>query len=101
MSPTTDQPETEIGDALDRLAASATTQANCMFQLALMVARIAAEPCADTYKEEAAQALLGLIRAKPKSNVVRLFGAPGAAADEPSDASPVEQFAAPLTRAAP
>ena len=46
MSPTTDQPETEIGEALDRLAASATTQSNCMFQLALMVARIAVERAA-------------------------------------------------------
>ena len=45
-----------------------------MFQLALMVARIAAEPCSEAYKEEAAQVLMGLVRAKPKSNVVRLFG---------------------------
>ena len=94
MSPTTDQPETEIGDALDRLAAAATTQSNCLFQLALMVARIAVEPCAESYKEETAQALMGLIRAKPKSNVVRLFGAPRAAVDEPAGASTVVQFAA-------
>ena len=94
MSPTTDQPETEIGDALDRLAASATTQSNCMFQLALMVARIAVEPCAESYKEEAAQALMSLIRAKPKSNVVRLFGAPRAAPGEAAGDTTVVQFAA-------
>ena len=90
MSPTTDQ--TEIGDALDRLAASVTVQSNCMFQLALMLARIAVEPCADSYKEDTAQALMGLIRAKPKGNVVRLFGAPQPAL-APGGRSTVVQFA--------
>ena len=94
MSPTTDQPETEIGDALDRLAASATTQSNCMFQLALMGARIAVEPCAESYKEEAAQALMGLIRAKPKSNVVRLFGTPRPSIGEVAGEGTVVQLAA-------
>lgn len=82
MSPTTDLPETGIGDALDRLAASADMQSNCLFQLALMLARIAAEPCAESYKAEAAQAVMDLIRAKPKDNVVRLFGAPQASPTE-------------------
>ena len=85
MSPTTDQTETEVGHALERLAAFAAVQSNCMFQLALMLARIAIEPCADSYKDEAAQALMELIRAKPKSNVVRLFGGPR------TDGAPVER----------
>ena len=51
-----------------------------MFQLALMLARIAIEPGAESYKDETAQAMLGLIRDKPRSNVVRLFGA-GAVSD--------------------
>ena len=38
-----------------------------------MLARIAVEPGSEAYKDEAAQTLMGLIRAKPKSNVVRLF----------------------------
>ena len=94
MSPTTDQPEIEMREALDRLAASAATQSNCMFQLALMLARIAAEPCAESYKEEAAQALLGLIRAKPKSNIVRLFGNPHTTAARLVEAVTVVPFAA-------
>ena len=66
-----------------------------MFQLALMVARIAVEPCSELYKEEAAQALMGLIRAKPRSNVVRLFGAASAPAAAPADGpATVVQFAA-------
>lgn len=60
--------------ALDQLAADASVQSNAMFQLALMVARIAVEPCQEAYKGEATQTLMGVIRSKPKSNVVRLFG---------------------------
>ena len=63
----------DILAALDQLAAAEEVQPNCMFQLAVMLARVAVEPCQETYKEETAQALMGLIRAKPKSNVVRLF----------------------------
>ena len=62
-----------VSELLDRLAAAEPVQSNCMFQLAIMLARVAAEPCPDSYKEEAAQAMLQLIRQKPKSNVVRLF----------------------------
>ena len=94
MSPTADQPDTEIGAALDRLAAAAAVQSNCMFQLALMVARIAVETCTEPYKEEAAQALMGLIRAKPKSNGVRLFGTPQPEPGGSADGSTVVQFAA-------
>ncbi len=72
MSATTN-PETETEALLDRLASVSSVQSNCMFQLALMLARIAIEPCAEAYKDETAQALMGLIRLKPKSNVVRLF----------------------------
>lgn len=68
---------------LDRLAAAENTQSNCMFHLAIMLARIALEPCAEAYKGTASQALLGIIRDKPRSNVVRLFGGP-TAADVPS-----------------
>ena len=92
MSPTTHHADAEIADALDRLSSSGAMQSNCMFQLALMVARIAAEPCAESYKAEAAQTLMDLIRAKPKGNVVRLFGAPQAA--PPDAGSSVVQFAA-------
>lgn len=63
-----------LGIGLTELASHELAQTNCMFQLALMVARIAVEPCPDDCKGEAAQALLRLIRAKPKGNVVRLFG---------------------------
>lgn len=58
---------------LDNLAADEGLQSNCMFQLSLILARIALEPFADSYKEATEQALLGLIRNKPKTNVVHLF----------------------------
>ena len=70
----------DIEGVLDQLASAEPVQSNCMFQLALMLARIAVEPGAEAYKDETAQAMLGLIRDKPKSNVVRLFGA-GAMSD--------------------
>ena len=60
---------------LDDLLASEHQQSNCMFQLSLMLARIALEPVSDSYNDEMAQAILGLIRTKPKSSVVQLFGA--------------------------
>lgn len=63
----------DISASLDQIAAFGAVQSNCMFQLALMLARIAVESCAESYKEETAQALMGLIRVKPKNNVVRLF----------------------------
>lgn len=75
MSSTPNPAGSEVGALLDQLAAAPDVQSNCMFQLALMLARVAMEPCPDAYKEETGQALLALIRAKPKSNVVRLFGA--------------------------
>ena len=70
-----DHPAThDVSALLDCLAAAEGVESNCMFQLAVMLARIAIEPGAQIYKEEVAQALLGIIRNKPKSNVVRLFG---------------------------
>ena len=60
---------------LDDLAAEEQQQSNCMFQLSLMLARIALEAVSENYKDEMAQALLGLIRSKPKTGVVQLFGA--------------------------
>ena len=59
---------------LDDLIGAELQQSNCMFQLALMLARIALEPVSESYKDEMAQALLGLIRSKPKSSVVQMFG---------------------------
>lgn len=64
----------DVAALLDRLGMIETVESNCMFQLALMIARISVEPCSDSYKDDVAQTLMGLIRAKPKSNVVRLFG---------------------------
>ena len=72
----------DIEGLLDQLASAEPVQSNCMFQLALMLARIAVEPGAEAYKDETAQTMLGLIRDKPKTNVVRLFGA-GAVSDGP------------------
>ena len=59
---------------LDDLTASEQQQSNCMFQLSLMLARIALERVSEDYKDQMAQALLGLIRSKPKSSIVQLFG---------------------------
>ncbi len=66
--------ETDLIAILDDLVASDDVQANCMFQLAIMLAHISLEPAPESYKEETAQSLLALIRSKPKSNVVPLFG---------------------------
>ena len=74
----------DIAASIDRLAACDAVQSNCMFQLALMMARIAIEPSSEAYEGEAAQALMGLIRAKPKSNVVRLCGTRSGAAAAPA-----------------
>ena len=63
----------DVEATLDTLAANDATQSNCMFQLALMLARIAVEPVSEGFKDDTAQALLALIRAKPKSNVLRMF----------------------------
>ncbi len=60
---------------LEDLLASEQQQSNCMFHLSVMLARIALEPGSEAYKDDMAQALLGLIRGKPKSSVVQLFGA--------------------------
>ena len=59
---------------LEELLAMEQQQSNCMFQLSVMLARIALEPTSENYKDEMAQALLGLIRSKPKSSIVQLFG---------------------------
>lgn len=64
----------DVEATLDTLAGNDATQSNCMFQLALMLARIAVEPVSEGFKDDTAQALLALIRAKPKSNVLRMFG---------------------------
>ena len=64
-----------VSDLLDDLGVREDVQSNCMFQLALMLARIAVESGAGAYKDETAEKMLGLIREKPKTNVVRLFGA--------------------------
>ena len=58
---------------LDDLQATEQQQSNCMFQLSLMMARIAIEPVSEDYKNQMAQALLELLKRKPKSSVVRLF----------------------------
>ena len=68
---------------LDDLVASEQQQSNCMFQLSLILARIALEPVSESYKDDMAQALLGLVRTKPKSSVVQMFGARPTVAEAP------------------
>ena len=51
---------------IDDLQASEQQQANCMFQLSLMVAKLALSPVSEGYKDEASQTLLELVRAKRK-----------------------------------
>ena len=60
---------------LEDLRASEQQQSNCMFKLSLMLARIALEPVSESYKDDMVQALLKLVRTKPKSSVVQMFGA--------------------------
>ena len=79
---------TDVEAILDTLTANDATQSNCMFQLALMLARIAVEPLSEGFKDDTAQALLALIRRKPKSNVLRMFG------DGPQPDSPATLMAA-------
>ena len=78
----------DVETVLDTLAANDATQSNCMFQLALMLARIAVEPLSESFKDDTAQALLALIRRKPKSNVLRIF------ADGPQPEPPAALMAA-------
>lgn len=75
----------DVAELLDRPARSEAVQSNGMFQLALMLARVAAEPCPELYRQATAHALPGLIRAKPKTDVLRLFRGgpkPGAGSSE-------------------
>ncbi len=58
----------DLENMIDDLQANEPQQSNCMFQLALMVARLAISPVSEAYKDEAAQVLLGLVRAKRKSS---------------------------------
>ena len=62
-----------LTERLDEIAADEGSQANCMFQLSIMLARISLEPFSEDYKEATEQVLLGLIRNKPRHNVVHLF----------------------------
>ncbi len=64
----------DVEATLDTLAANDATQSNCMFQLALMLARICRRAgFRRRSKTRRRKRLLALIRAKPKSNVLRMF----------------------------
>ena len=69
---------------LDDLIGGEQQQSNCMFQLSLMLARVALEPVSESYKDEMAQALLVLIRSKPRISVVQMFGAARSTQPKPS-----------------
>ena len=60
----------DLENMIDDLQASEREQSNCMFQLALIAARLALSPISEAYKDEAAQTLLELVRAKRKSSPV-------------------------------
>lgn len=66
-------PSDGIDALLDRMASDAAVQANCAFQLALMVARISLEPGSEAFQEESANVLMDLMRSRARSNVVPLF----------------------------
>ena len=57
----------DLENMIDDLQASDQQQGNCMFQLSLMVARLALSPVSEGYKDEASQTLLELVREKRKS----------------------------------
>ncbi len=65
---------------LDDLLGSDHQQSNCMFQLALMLARIALSPVSEDFKDQAAHALLDLVRTK------RRHVDPNAVTDAPAKA---------------
>ncbi|HEX4765930.1 MAG TPA: hypothetical protein VH414_06595 [Lichenihabitans sp.] len=74
MSPPDLPPTRTLSDLLTDLLGHEEVQSNCMFQLSVMLASIALQPCSPAYKEATSQALLNLIRQKPRSNVINLFG---------------------------
>lgn len=57
----------DLENMIDDLQASEQQQGNCMFQLSLMVARLALSPVTEGYKDQASQILLELVREKRKS----------------------------------
>ena len=63
----------DLENMIDDLQASEQEQSNCMFQLSLMVARLALSPLSEIYKDEVSQALLEFVRAKRKSAPVVTF----------------------------
>lgn len=68
-----EMPSDSMDALLDRLSVDAAVQANCAFQLALMVARISLQPGSEAFNEESANVLMDLMRSRPRSNVVPLF----------------------------
>ena len=62
------QARAEIGPTLDLLASASDVQSNCMFQLAIMLARIAVEPCPESYKDASAQAMRRLVETVTATN---------------------------------
>lgn len=67
-----------VGPVLDAAADHADARNNCMFQLCLMLARVAVGEVDEAYKQMAAQRLLAILRDKPANNVVSLFPKPAA-----------------------
>ncbi len=57
----------DLENIIDDLQASEQQQGNCMFQLSLMVARLALSPVSEEYKDQASQTLIELVREKRKS----------------------------------
>ncbi len=57
----------DLENMIDDLQGSEQQQSNCMFQLALMAARIAISTVSEEFKDQAAQTMLELVRAKRKS----------------------------------
>ncbi len=82
MSPPHLPPTRTLSDLLTDLLGHEEVRSNCMFQLSVMLASISLQPCSMAYKEATAQALLNLIRQKPRSNVISLFGSVASLARE-------------------
>lgn len=62
-----------IGQAIDDLAFRAEVRSDCMFQMCMMLARVALNSGDEAYKQKVTQQLIAVLREKPSNNVVSLF----------------------------
>ena len=79
---------------LDELIEDEQEQSNCMFQLSLMLARIALTPGLEDFKERVAHILIRLIAAKSKKIEMADLTIRSVESEKPAQGAQLQRFAA-------